>query len=365
MSTKDLCLMNNKQKLITIVGPTASGKTDLSLALAKKYNGYVIAADSRTIYKEMDIGTAKPAPLLSIRRDGVNPVSTKENFLVKGISHFGINLINPTETFSASEFKKYAENIISCHCERSKEKFEQTASRAEIASSRTPRNDSEDNNYSSPLFTKEEAGGGLPIPFIVGGTGLYVSAIVDNLSFPAAPPNETFRKEKNAVELSVLVSNLLQKDPEAEKVVDLKNKRRVIRALEVINHTGKLFSDLYKKGPQKYNVLMLGVKRDREEIYKRVNARVDQMLTQGFEEECINLRGKYGCNAPGMSAIGYSQFCKYLNGELSKEEAVENWKQAEKNYAKRQFTWFNKDKRIHWVKNTQEAEKLIESYLSS
>jgi len=342
------------QKLITIVGPTASGKTDLSLALAKKYNGYVIAADSRTIYKEMDIGTAKPAieDLQSSFLEEGGAVGdgrcypSQKMLFVKKIPHFGINLIPPTETFSAAEFKKYAEDIIYCHCERNKEKFELTASRAEIASSRTPRNDSEKNSVSSPLFTKEEAGGGLPIPFIVGGTGLYVSAIVDNLSFPAAPPNETFRKEKNDIDLSILVADLLQKDPAAEKVVDLKNKRRVIRALE-------------------YNVLMLGVKRDREEIYKRVNARVDQMLTQGFEEECINLRGKYGCNAPGMSAIGYSQFCKYLNGELSKEEAVENWKQAEKNYAKRQFTWFNKDKRIHWVKNTQEAEKLIESYLSS
>ena len=109
--------------------------------------------------------------------------------------------------------------------------------------------------------------------------------IVDNLSFPAAPPNEEFRKEKDTIDLNVLVSELLEKDPAAEQIVDLKNKRRVIRSLEVINYTGKLFSDLYKKGPQKYNILMLGVKRDREEIYSRINTRVDEMLTQGFEEE--------------------------------------------------------------------------------
>ncbi len=340
------------QKLIVIVGPTASGKTDLAFVLAKKFNGYIICADSRTIYQEMNIGTAKPSVSRITNEYTTNDshiqIITKEQALasppLKGgvsagsadrvvmsqrgqgglyintIPHYGLDLIPPTESFSAAQFKEYAENIID---------------------------------------------GTIPysIPFLVGGTGLYISAVVDNLSFPDAPPNETFRNEKETLSLNILVSELLEKNPDAQDSVDLKNKRRVIRALECIEHTGTVFSQHYTQCPQKYNILMLGVKRNREELYNRINKRVDDIMKQGFLEEFELLYQKYGCSVPGMTGIGYRQFCLWKHGELSLEQAIEKFKQGDRNLAKRQLTWFKRDKRIHWIQSPKEATDLIDSWL--
>ncbi|HAZ16924.1 MAG: tRNA (adenosine(37)-N6)-dimethylallyltransferase MiaA [Candidatus Jacksonbacteria bacterium RIFCSPLOWO2_02_FULL_43_9] len=331
------------QKLIAIVGPTASGKTDLAFALAKKFNGYIICADSRTIYKEMNIGTAKPfasrmahetspSPLL-LKERGANDSRTGK---IEGIEHYGLDLIAPTEYFSAAQFKEYAESIIDMPLLPCRDRV-------------------------NPVSTKHCS----IIPFLVGGTGLYISAVVDNLSFPDAPPNNNFRKEKEVLSIDTLVNDLLKKDPDAQDVVDLKNKRRVIRALECIEHTGTAFSRHYTQNPQKYDVLLLGVKRDRKELYDRINTRVDEIMKQGFLEEFELLYTTYRCAVPGMTGIGYRQFCLWKQGKLSLEQAIEKFKQGDRNLAKRQMTWFKRDNRIHWINNTQQASCLIEPFLSS
>ncbi|HLD20266.1 MAG TPA: tRNA (adenosine(37)-N6)-dimethylallyltransferase MiaA [Patescibacteria group bacterium] len=356
------------QKLIAIVGPTASGKTDLAFALAHKFNGYIICADSRTIYKEMNIGTAKPygaQPPLLYKENPLRhcqlppkadlPLAVADggevrypHYLINATPHYGLDLIPPTEHFSATQFKKYAEHII----DNTPRLFGKPLSREDVVSS-----------FLEEGVTHRVTEG--VIPLLVGGTGLYISAIVDNLSFPDAPPNKKFRKEKEALDLHTLVKDLIKKDPDAQDVVDLKNKRRVIRALEVISSTDSPFSTQYKKEAPRYDVLILGVKRNREELYNRINKRVDEIMKQGFLEEFELLYKKYSCEVPGMTGIGYRQFCLWKQKKLSLEQAIEKFKQGDRNLAKRQLTWFKRDTRIHWIHSTEEAEHLIYQWLNA
>lgn len=318
-------MKNKLPKIIVVSGPTASGKTDLAIHLAKKFGGEVICADSRTVYRYMDIGTAKPI------RKGQKPKKDKDRYLyytVKAVPHYALDIVNPDQNYSVADFKELAVNIANSMIERGK------------------------------------------IPFLVGGTGLYIKAVVDNLDFPenASSPKirQQLEKEIEKYGLARLCKKLLKLDPAAEKFIDPKNPRRIIRALEVILTTGQKFSDQRKKGKKIFDALQIGIKVDKEVLKERISKRVEKMAKAGFIDEVKKLKKKYGCKTPAMSGIGYKQFCLYLDKKISFEQAKENFKLGDRHYSKRQMTWFKKDKRVKWIKNNPRvAEVVVRKFLRS
>ncbi len=322
----------NNNKLIIILGPTASGKTEMAIKLAKKFNGEIVSADSRQIYKGMDIGTAKPRRVESQKSKVKNFYSPLERgqgcvknqkFIVKNIPHYLIDIINPDEDFSLAEYKKLAVEIIKDIQKRKK------------------------------------------IPFLVGGTGLYISSIVDNFEIPKVKPNKSIRKKLEAKSAEDLFKKLKKLDSKAAENIGASNKRKLIRALEVCLITKKTFSSQQGRREPLFDFLQIGVKIPREKLYKKINQRVDQMIEMGLEKEVKNLMDKgYDLDLPSMSGLGYKQIGKYLKNEISFQEAVESIKAETRHYAKRQMTWFRRDKRIKWVGDYNEAKKLVEKFLN-
>ncbi len=292
-----------KQKLIVILGPTASGKSEFSIHLAQKFGGYIISADARQIYKEMNIGTAKLKP---------------QEF--QGIPHFLINVVKPNQDFSVAEYQKKVFDLI-----------------------------------------RRKKG----LPFLTGGTGLYISAIVDNLQIPPGKPNKALRKKLEKKSLSQLYKQLRKLDFKTAGIIDKNNKRRLIRALEVCLTTKKTFSAQRLKGKPLFDVLQIGLKIPREKLYKKINQRVDKMIKQRLVSEVKKLGKKYGFNKIAMSGIGYKQIGLYIKGKFTKEEAVLQIKKDTRHYAKKQLAWFRRDKKIKWIKNQKEAKKLIEKFLKN
>ena len=306
---------NKLQKLIVICGPTASGKTSWSLELAKKYDGDITSADSRQIYKKMDIGTAKEKG--EWRWDKL-----RRTFFIDDVPHHLMDFLDPGKTFTVAEFRDKAMKY------------------AKLA------------HYQGK------------IPFVVGGTGLYISSLIDNFNIPRIPPNKKLRKSLETKPLPELVKLLSAIDPAAVETIDKENKRRLVRALEVTIMSGEPFSAQQTKGESVFDILLIGIDQPREVLYERINNRVDKQMKMGLIDEIKKLRKqKYSWNLPSMTGIGYRQFKNYFEGKMSLEQAVENLKQANRNYAKRQITWFKRDKRIHWVKNIEEANKLILKFL--
>lgn len=292
--------MPNTKKIIAIIGPTGSGKTAWAKILAKKFNGKVISADSRQIYKEMDIGTGKDK-------------SFKQNL---------IDIINPDETFSVAQYQAMANKLI--------------------------------NQY---LNIKS-------LPMLAGGTGLYLEAVLYGYVIPDLKKESLkLRHQLEEMEDFELIEKLKKLDPLSFKKIDPKNKRRIIRALEVSILSKMPFSRQQKKKP-KYDVLIIGIEVDRETLYSRIDARVDEMIKNGFVEEARNLLKKYREDLPAMSGIGYKEITDYIKGRKSLKDAIQKIKFNTHAYARRQMTWFRRDKNIHWIKNVDQAEKLIEKYLS-
>ena len=321
----------NKPILITILGPTASGKTELGISLAKEFGGEIVSADSRQIYKGMDIGTAKPTLHKNVK---TLKHTTKDKaefnipvFDIESISHYMFDVARPDEEFTVSHFKQLAEVCI-------------------------------DRIYANNH-----------IPFLVGGTGFYISAIVDNLSIPEAKPDLQFRQNQelriknNEVTIRQLYQELLDKDPDASKFVESHNPRRIIRALEVIRTTGKKLSELRVKGEPKYNVLRIGLKVEKEELENRINARVDNMVKAGLVNEVRELIEKYPPNLPAMSGIGYREIIDYLNEKTSLEEAVSLIKLHTRQFARRQMKWFKRDRTIWWIENSSHATRLTREFM--
>lgn len=305
-------------KIIAIVGPTASGKTDLGVALAKKFQGEIIAADSRTVYKYMDIATAKPAG------ETEKDENSREYRLAHGIRHYGFDLVDPGRTFTVAEYKDYALAVIK-----------------EIL-----------------------ARGHLPI--LVGGTGFYIRAVVDNLDIPRIAPNKKMRGSFENKTLFELITLLREVDPVGVAVVDLKNKRRVVRALEVSILSGRAFSEQKKKGPPLFEALVLGIMLERAELYQRIDQRVEQQFKAGMvaETEKLIKRG-YPGNLPSMSGIGYKEVGEYLRGEIDLEQAKEKIKFRTHDYARRQITWFKKEKDIRWIADKEEAIGVVEKFVKN
>lgn len=289
-------------KIIVVVGPTASGKTALSIVLARAFSGEIISADSRTIYKEMDIGTAKPVgsneagklggwevgdkkvipgtnPESSVGTGGMGAQAPGENIqsmfrerplMYEDIPHWGFNLRSPNEIFTASEYQAYADQKITEIIKRGN------------------------------------------TPILVGGTGLYVAAVVDRPSFAEVPPDPALRLELATKSNEELFEEIAERDPDTATRIDAKNRRRLERALEILRVTGKRLADVQTKGEPKYRACMIGVDIPRDMLYERIDARVDGMIAEGLVDEVRALRAKYGDAIPGMSGIGYRQIATFL-----------------------------------------------------
>jgi tRNA dimethylallyltransferase len=299
-------------KIIVIVGPTAVGKTYVSVELAKKLNTEVVSADSMQIYKEMDIGTAK--------------ITAEE---MQGIKHHMIDIVSPDEDYSVSEFKYEAEQIMDNMLRNNK------------------------------------------IPIIVGGSGLYVNSLIYDLDFGKTKSDDKLRSYYDCYYREhgedALYEKLLKVDPEAAEKIHKNNVKRVIRALEVHDITGIKFSELntdIRKPSTKYECILIGLSMDRKMLYDRINQRVDKMISEGLIEEVKGLLDKgYHNDLISMKAIGYKEIIDYLEGTVTLEEAVSILKRNTRRFAKRQFTWFLKDENVKWfdIKDVREIDSVVES----
>ena len=322
---------SRRTKIVVVVGSTASGKTQLGIDLAKRFDGEVISVDSRLVYKGMDIGTAKPNGEWKMQGEKWQlghglPMA----LMVDGVPHWGIDLVEPDMEYNVADFKKYADEKIK-----------------EI-----------------------ERRGSLPI--LVGGTGLWVRAVVDNLSLTETPPNWELRAKLETRSPDDLFAEYKRLDPDGAELIDRQNKRRVVRALEVTLSTNKPFSQQVQRGNGRYDVLELGIAVERDTLNERINLRVDEMVAMGLVNEVRGLRDRYGCASEAMTGIGYRQICRWLASKsrmgaedqgpmqlISLADAIEEIKKATRTYAKRQMTWFKRDDRIRWIRSSEEAFDLV------
>lgn len=303
-------------KLVAIVGPTAIGKSRLALRLAQDFNGEIVGADSRQVYRYMDIGTAKPSP--------------QELSLVP---HHLIDIISPDDDFSLAQYQHFAYRAIEDIQQRHK------------------------------------------LALLVGGSGLYVWAVLEGWTIPPVPPDPEFRRslaEKVALDgKEELYQELVKVDPVAAQSIDRHNVRRVIRALEVSRYAGTPFSRLQQKQTPHFTTLIIGLTTNRTELYRRIDLRVDEMIEQGLVEEVKKLVSLgYDLNLPAMSGIGYKQIGLFLKGELTLESAIEQIKFATHRFVRNQYSWFRlKDERIKWFdiqdeKTESRIEEVVAGFVS-
>jgi tRNA dimethylallyltransferase len=294
--------MNNK--LIVILGPTASGKTDLSIKLAKKFNGEVISADSRQVYKGMDIGSGK--------------VTKKE---MDGVPHYLLDVANPKNRFSVVQYQKLALKAV------------------------------------KNIQKKDK------IPILVGGTGFYIQSIVDGIIIPEVKPDWALRKKLEELTNEQLFKKLEKLDPERAASIDRNNPRRLVRALEIILKTGTAVPVLSSaKGP-KFNILQIGVTKSQEELKKLVHKRLLKRLEKNaMINEIKKLHKSLSWKRLEEFGLEYRFIAQYLQNKITYEEMTDSIQLESEHYAKRQMTWFKRDKKIHWVKNYREAEKLVKNF---
>jgi tRNA dimethylallyltransferase len=292
-------------KLIVILGPTASGKTQLAIKLASKFRGEIISADSRQIYQGMDIGTGKDM----------------ESYQGLDISCHLIDIRKPNEQLSLAEYKKLASQTINSIIKRGN------------------------------------------LPFLVGGTGLYISALVDNYQIPVVKPNQKIRLKLEKLSQTEKIKMLKRLDPKALTFVDINNPRRLNRALEVCL-AGKKFSQTRKKGKPRFETLMLGIKISHSSLASRINKRVDKMIERGLVKETKDMIKRYGATLLPLQTIGYAEIINYLNKKTSLGQAIELIKLHTRQFARRQMTWFGRDKRIIWITNYSQAEIQLRKFLN-
>lgn len=324
-------------KLIIIVGPTASDKSKLGTKLARKFNGELISADSRKIYKEVKIGTHTPRGNWTLVNDDLR-------FISDGMIWHLIDFLETNKTYTVSEYQ---------------ELFYKTVN----------------DIYNRQKITRKHK---VPVPIVVGGTGLYINAIKENYIIPKLKPDIELRtKIENEIKINGLektYNRLLSLDQHAKTVVDSRNPRRVIRALEVCLKTGQPFTSQRQKGKCLFKTLQIGIYMERCELDKLINKRVDEMIQNGFVDEVKILISKlseaatqkssdYIFSLPILTSLGYREIISYISGEKSLDETVELIKISTRQYARRQMTWFKKDKTIKWVKNYTECEKLVKDFL--
>lgn len=287
-----------KKPAVVITGPTAVGKTKLSIEIAKSLDGEIVSADSMQIYKYMDIGTAKVKP--------------EE---MRGIPHFLIDIVHPDEEFTVADFKQQAEKYIRQINNRDK------------------------------------------LPIVVGGTGLYINSLVYELKFTRVKANQDLRNKYNELAdkygNDFIYNELYKIDATSAKKISPNDRKRIIRALEIYYETGKpmsYYNENFRKKSNKYNLVMIGLNTDRKLLYSRIEKRVDKMINDGLIDEVKRLISMgYNKNLPSMKAIGYKEIISYLEGELELNEAINILKRNTRRFAKRQLTWFKMDDRIKWI----------------
>lgn len=297
-----------KQKLVVVAGPTASGKTRLAIEIAKRFNGEIVGADSMQIYKYMDIGTAKP--------------TAEER---AEVPHHMIDFLEPDAPYSVAEYTEDAHKVI-----------------AEIASR-----------------------GKLPV--MCGGTGLYINSVVDDVTFGDFETDYALREElqktAEAEGAQKLLEMLAEFDSESAQRLHPNNIRRIIRAIEFYKVTGTTISahqKMTKERESRYEPIMLSIAWDRQELYERINKRVDIMLEEGLFDEVRSMMERgYTKQLNSMQGIGYKEVMDCINGLMTYDEAVELIKQSSRRYAKRQLTWFRRDARINWVNAENAVEEAI------
>ena len=299
-----------KRSLILVVGPTAVGKTELAIQLAERLNGEIVSADSRLFYRGMDIGTAKPTAEEQAR-----------------VPHHLIDIADPDQILSLAVFQQKARESI------------------------------------ADIHTRNK------IPFLVGGTGQYIRAVTEGWTPPEVQPDERLRGElekmKEVRGIDWLHDKLKGFDPDAADKIDPRNYRRTIRALEVIMTTGKRFSEQRGQSESPYHLITIGLTRPRTELYARVDQRIDAMFANGFLEEVKDLLAKgYSPSLPTMSAIGYRECVRVINGELSEEQARAEMRRITRIFVRRQANWFKEsDPHIKWFRVEEGVVEAIESYI--
>jgi len=294
-----------EKKLVVILGPTASGKSDLAIKLAKKFKGEIISADSRQVYKGLNIGSGK--------------ITKKE---MEGIPHHLLNVADPKKNFSVAQFQKLTFKKI------------------------------------------KEIQGRNKVPFLVGGTGFYIQSVVDNIAIPEVKPNWKLRnklKKKSAKELFLILKKL---DPERTSSIDPKNPRRLIRSIEVVKTTKKPVSKTSQHTQECWDVLQIGIKKNPEKIKKSIQKRLTERLKRGLIEEVKKLHRK-GLSWKRLEEFGleYRFVAQYLQGETPWKEMAEKLQKAIEHFAKKQNTWFKRDERVKWIKSYYEAQKIIKDFL--
>lgn len=297
-----------KPKVIVIVGPTASGKTALSIELAKQIKGEIVSCDSMQIYKDMNIGSAKP--------------SLEE---MQGIKHYMIDIVEPDKRFSVAEYKKQAEQAI------------------------------------EEILLKGK------MPIVIGGTGLYADSLIYGIEYPEIEFDKNYRNElENIANSKEGLSNLYEKakeiDSKAIEKISPNDKKRILRILEIYHSTGKTKTELEaesRKNEVKYDYRVFVINMDRQILYNRINKRVEIMIENGLIEEVKNLLDKYKEFPTAMQGLGYKEVVEYLNGYLTKDEMIEKIKQETRRYAKRQLTWFRKNKNTIWIDGLNDLQSNI------
>ena len=303
-------MQSNKPPLVLIVGPTAVGKTELAIQLAERLNGEIVSADSRLFYRGMDIGTAKPTPVELAR-----------------VAHHLIDIAEPDEILSLAVFQQKARDVI------------------------------------TDIHTRNK------IPFLVGGTGQYIRAVTEGWTPPEVKPDEKLRDElgrlKDEKGIVWLHDKLYSLDPVAAEKIDARNFRRTIRALEVIMTTGKRSSEQRGQSESPYQLITVGLTRPRAELYERVDQRIDGMFASGFLDEVKRLLAKgYSPSLPTISAIGYRECIRVLNGELSEEQAKAEIRRITRVFVRRQANWFKEsDPNIRWFRVEAGIVEEIQSYI--
>ncbi len=284
-----------ERRLLAIVGPTATGKTEVGILVAEELGGEIVSADSIQVYRGMNVGTAKPTAEQRAR-----------------IPHHLIDIIEPDESFSVAEHRDRADAALADIWERGRQ------------------------------------------PILVGGSGLYVRAVIEEMDFSHVPPDRELRKllteEAKTKGLASLYERLTKIDPPAAARIHPNDEKRIIRALEVVQRGGSPGRPVDQPRPTRYNTRQFGLTLAREELYRRIEARVDAMLAAGLMDEVRGLleRG-YGPDLVSMKGLGYAQIAPYVRGEVSLDEAVARLKRDTRRFAKRQLTWFRADARIRWI----------------
>ena len=302
-----------KPVVIVICGPTASGKTALSIELAKKINGEVVSADSMQIYKDMDIGSAKVTP--------------EE---MEGIKHYLIDFVSPDERYSVANYKQDAKKAI------------------------------------KEIISKGK------IPIVVGGTGLYVDSLIYEIEYNNIEIDEEYRKSLEVIKekdgLEVLYKKAMEIDPEAMEKISSNDSKRIMRVLEIYHSTGKTKTQQEAESRTKeihFDYKVFAINMEREKLYDRINRRVDIMLEKGLVEEVKNLLANYKEFPTAMQGLGYKEVRDYLENKLSYEDMVEKIKQESRRYAKRQLTWFRKNKETIWIEGLNDTNENINIILEA